>query len=933
MANMNFDAYLRSKAAKAGNEPTHTRVPSKNKASGIFGGSYHISDEEWPEFMAQYYQHVFVKGNKEYLTEKQLNDEGPILIDLDFHYKKNVIKRQHTEEHIIDAIIRYAEKLDEIVKFPEEEGVSFPVYVMEKPDINQTASTEYNKDGIHLKMDVVLPYAQQLLLRDKMLPELAVLWEGLPISNTWDKVIDIGIPKGTTNWQLYGSRKPENQAYVLTYHFQLTYTLEDGWTYEKIPVSKFDFSKNLRKLSARYTADQQTFPLRPGVLVSGPTRPKFKANASTGLTGLSGTGLSGTGLSGTGLSGTGMAEAFADEATLDAYLLEQFADVNALNYKIKETHEYTMTLPEEYYGPGSYEKWLGVGMALKNTDASLFPTWIRFSCQSSEFDWAEDVERLYQQWQKFAHKNPLGLTYRSIMYWSKKDAREKYNEIRKDTIDFFVTQTIQHPTDFDLALVLYNMTKDKYVCTSITRRTWLEYINHRWHEIDSGNTLRMTISKEMHQIYHQKSTELSTKLSTMDQSNTDACDKIRKQANKLVEICVTLKKTQPKQNIMREAAEIFFDNNFMEKLDKNPYLICFNNGVVDFKQKIFRKGQHDDYISKCTNCDYIPYDVVTRKHTQTIAEIGEFMAQLFPIKELENYMWDHLASTLIGVNTNQTFHVYKGSGRNGKSALTALMTKCLGTYKGDVPITLITGKRGIIGSTSSEVAQLNGVRYAVMAEPTKGDKINEGALKELTGGTDPITARALFKDAISFIPMFKLVVCTNVDFEDTSQDDGTWRRFRYIEFMSKFMVQPYEDEKYPRSDVPYQFPLDVKLSEKFEAWVPVFMSMLVERSFVNQGVVKDCKIVMANSNDHREKQDFFVGFLKECVMKQPGSVIKKTALMEVFKEWYTENHGKTLPKGKEITELMNQRFGIYQKTGWQNVSLIYGDAADELDAL
>jgi P4 family phage/plasmid primase-like protien len=911
-----FDTYLRSKSV-AGKElePTHTRIPSKNKASGIYGGSYHISDEEWPEFMAKYYDNVFVKGNNEYLTEKQLNNNGPILIDLDFHYKKNINKRQHTEDHIIDAVIRYAEKLDEIVEFPE--GVSFPVYVMEKPDINQTASAEYNKDGIHLIFGVGLANTHQMLLRDKMLPELAKLWDGLPICNTWGEVIDVTIPKGTTNWQLYGSRKPENQAYALTYHLTLTYTLEDGWSYEKIPVSKFDLAKNLRKLSARYT-EHQTFPLRPGQPTSAAAvnRTKFKASAGGGA--------------GAGLSGGAGVGACTDEATLDAYLEEQFEGINTMNYKIKETHAYTMTLPEEYYGSGSYDKWLGVGMALKNTDPSLFTTWVRFSCQSSEFDWS-DVDQMYEQWQKFAHNNPSGLTYRSIMYWSKKDAREKYDEIRKDTIDFFVTQTIQHPTDFDLAQVLYNMTKDKYVCTSITRKTWLEYINHRWHEIDSGNTLRMTISKEMHHIYHMKSTELTTKLTTMDQSNTDACDKIRKQANKLAEICVILKKTQPKQNIMREAAEIFFDKDFMSKLDKNPYLICFNNGVVDFKQKIFRKGQHDDYISKCTNCDYIPYDVVTSKHTQTIAEIGEFMSQLFPIKELENYMWEHLASTLIGVNTNQTFHVYKGSGRNGKSCLTSLMTKCLGTYKGEVPITLITGKRGLIGSTSSEVAQLNGVRYAVMAEPTKGDKINEGALKELTGGTDPITARALFKDAISFIPMFKLVVCTNVDFEDTSQDDGTWRRFRYIDFMSKFLAQPYEDEKFPRSEVPYQFPLDVKLDEKFEAWVPVFMSMLVERSFVNQGVVKDCKIVMANSNDHREKQDFFVGFSKECIMKQPGSVIKKTALMEVFKEWYTENHGKVLPKGKEIMELMNQRFGVCQKTGWQNVALIYAD--DELEAL
>ena len=59
-------------------------------------------------------------------------------------------------------------------------------------------------------------------------------------------------------------------------------------------------------------------------------------------------------------------------------------------------------------------------------------------------------------------------------------------------------------------------------------------------------------------------------------------------------------------------------------------------------------------------------------------------------------------------------------------------------------------------------------------EPSKGDKINEGIMKEITGG-DPIQGRALFKDTNIFVPQFKLVVCTNTLFEISSNDDGTWR--------------------------------------------------------------------------------------------------------------------------------------------------------------
>ena len=65
-----------------------------------------------------------------------------------------------------------------------------------------------------------------------------------------------------------------------------------------------------------------------------------------------------------------------------------------------------------------------------------------------------------------------------------------------------------------------------------------------------------------------------------------------------------------------------------------------------------------------------------------------------------------------------------------------------------------------------------------MQEPSKGDKINEGIMKELTGG-DPVQCRALYSSSKTFIPQFKLAVCTNNLFDITSNDDGTWRNCRH----------------------------------------------------------------------------------------------------------------------------------------------------------
>ena len=45
-------------------------------------------------------------------------------------------------------------------------------------------------------------------------------------------------------------------------------------------------------------------------------------------------------------------------------------------------------------------------------------------------------------------------------------------------------------TEFDLAIVLYQLFKDRFICVSIKNNQWYEYKNNKWNEIDSGNTLR-----------------------------------------------------------------------------------------------------------------------------------------------------------------------------------------------------------------------------------------------------------------------------------------------------------------------------------------------------------------------------------------------------------------------------------------------------------
>jgi P4 family phage/plasmid primase-like protien len=956
---MTYEQFMKHHISKPGEAYTHTRIG--DKALNVHGGVYTIPPAILPVFWKKYYTHVFENAKLEFLTEKQNPERGIICIDFDFRYDTSITKRQHTKEHVVDMIQSYIYTLEKLIEIPDEAQI--PIYIFEKSDVNQL--DDVTKDGIHMIIGVIVERPIQRMLRARMLKELPDIWTDLPITNSWNDVLDEGISRGHTNWQLYGSRKPGHKPYMMKYHFVMLRDPDDeshAWMCQEEKTSKFNVKENFAKLSVQTAASgapgaielgYSSYPLlsnNPALKAEydailhqqrgpGSGRNGGGAGGQNGAGGVNGDGkrirLVVTGGGGGGVGGSGgnsspdsllshngsiLMERITNHSELSMAVDIMLNMLEPKEYEIRETHYYTMALPSQYFDP--YDKWLRIGLALHNTSDKLFLTWMLFSAKSQKFAFT-DIMKHYDTWCGFPY-SPDGLTRRSIMYWAKNDCLEDYTRIRNETIDNFIHQTICNETtndastDVDLATVLYTIFKDRFVCVSVKDNIWYEFEKNRWVECDQGNSLRALISKDMHDIYTKKHREIMDTTSGLDPT-CDQYTSARKRSRRIVDICTKLKTTSFKNNIMREVREQFYDKDFEEKIDTRPELLCFKNGVIDFKTKTFRRGQPDDNLSKTTKIDYIPLD--QERHRALIDEINEFMAQLFPEAELREYMWEHLASTLIGTNREQTFNIYIGGGSNGKSKLIELMSACLGEYKAVLPITAVTQKRAMIGGASPELAVLKGVRYAVMQEPTKGDRINEGILKEITGGDD-MTARALFKNTITFVPQFKLVVCTNVLFDIKSNDDGTWRRIRLCPYKSKFCEDPKTDDP----EEPYQFLIDKNLDIKIKNWVNVFMAMLVKKAFETDGKVRTCAAVTASSNKYRNTQDYLSEFFRDKIRPaDEESYIKKTEVYEEFKKWYVVQHGKNIPKANELYDYMTKKFGKIAGKGWRKCRIVYDD--------
>lgn len=951
--------HIRKSKDDSAGEITHTRIGGDD----IKGGCYHIPDDKLPIFWQLYYRDIVSKGNPEYFTEKQREKDGPIAVDLDFRYNfDEITTRQHDKEFIEDLVDTYLDELKNIYQFDED--TLFQIFVLEKPDVNRIESKKVTKDGIHLIIGIQSDRVVQSILRDRIINVMSTKCnDRLPLTNDWESVFDKGITTGKVNWQLFGSRKPDNQQYQLSYIYDIQYDHTDGeFQRVQVELSKFDISKNIDKLSVRYT----DFPSYFIKNEFGKTYNEYKNAKMSGNRSIHSSVISKP-INPNFTDTTIQTLMRITNAEQMQYVVDLFLDsIKTVDYELKEAYHYAMALPPKYYDANSYEKWIRVGWALKNISYCwskekhgdpdiLRVVWLAFSSRAKSFNYISDIPDLIERWRGMNYSD-TGLTRRSLMYWAKEDANEEFKKIREKSIDHFVELTLSSKysgilsttkslVDNDVAEVLYQLFKDCYVCASFKENKWYKFVGNRWVFNDSGVSLSKAISEDLRNLYIKKREETFNQIKTkidftpdVEQEDTEKLsdkkkkekqDPVRQRMQQIVTYADKLGMTTEKKNIMTQAKEKFWDTEFISKLDTNPHLICFKNGVIDFEKKLFRSGLPEDYLSMCTNINYIDVDANSEKYAKTVNEINTFMKQLFPEPELLEYMWDHLACTLTGYTKAQTFNMYIGGGSNGKSVLVNLMSKVLGDYKEDAAVTLLTGPPPKAGSATPELMALKGKRYVVMQEPKKGDGINDGTMKLFTSGADTISGRQLFGTTESFRPQMKLVVCSNIMLEVKNNDYGTWRRIRVVGFKSLFTENPVDNDP----DQPYQYKtidLDT-LFKKFDEWKEVFAFMLVKRAFETGGDVRPCDIVMAASNKYRESQDYLAEFVRDKVVVDANGKIKKTELNQTFKQWYESTYGRCNVSLKEIHEYMDKQFGTQKSNTWKGVRIYYEkNDADEV---
>ena len=579
----------------------------------------------------------------------------------------------------------------------------------------------------------------------------------------------------------------------------------------------------------------------------------------------------------------------------------------------------------------NYNEWIEIGWILhyvSEGSSEGFELWNDFSSKSSKPGSYSETECLYQ-WNKMKdHKNPK--TIASLYHYAKADNPEEYKKLQTKKHEALIQNAFLNKGHYSLAMWLYEHYKDEFVCASIEKNIWYQFREHRWHLTSQGIELKKKISnhlrnevmmfrqkiclemsKASEQLYEEEDDEDDEKKNKKSKKDKNLQDEL-KSVNHLLG---KLEENSFKNGIMKECQELFYKEEFFNKLDQDINLLHFTNGVLDLKELCFRPGKQNDYISLSTGYDF---KEDYNHDDMEIMESIDHLEKTFPNKELREYFIEYCASLLKGGNFNKTFVVMTGSGDNGKSINIDIIYNILGDYAKPLPTSLIFGKRTQSSGATPELACINGIRFAALQESSEKDTINNGILKELTGN-DKISVRALFKEQTTFKPQLKLCLICNKLPKITADDPAVWDRLRVLPYEASF---PKDSSKVPKNPVEQKlkgiFPRDPNMDEKIKNLKQAFMWIFYERfKHINKnGKLEDPPRVTEATSKYRVRNDHYGCFVIERMVfipedKRSKQFINFDIIYKAFQEWFIETYpGTSLPSKIDAFEELKKKLKL-----------------------
>ena len=322
--------------------------------------------------------------------------------------------------------------------------------------------------------------------------------------------------------------------------------------------------------------------------------------------------------------------------------------------------------------------------------------------------------------------------------------------------------------------------------------------------------------------------------------------------------------------------------------DADPWLLNCGNGIVNLRVGTLEphRASRRPLVTKTVAAGYDSEAACPRWE--------RFLAEIFvtpedePDLELISWLKRAVGYSLTGSTAESVLVLLYGDGSNGKSLFLSTLATLFGGYNQALPFEALLERRGS-SSGNPDVANLLGARMAQAVESSANSKWNEPLVKQLTGG-DPITARRLYENPVTFEPTHKLWLATNHKPRTYDSSVAFWRRVMPVPFRVRFR-KPHEYTP----GVPFERAADLRLAQVLLAELPGILTWAIEGCLEWQrdglGV---CDAVVDARERYREEQDPLSAYLGERTVREPEERIAWKELWTDYKTWCESNDERAL---------------------------------------
>ncbi len=392
------------------------------------------------------------------------------------------------------------------------------------------------------------------------------------------------------------------------------------------------------------------------------------------------------------------------------------------------------------------------------------------------------------------------------------------------------------------------------------------------------------------------------------------------------------------------------DGNLISKL-----LVLFDNGTyIDLIEKRIIGLIIDPEFEKSLNCttntlpikDGKKINLKTLEITDRVAEdyysffcnVGyvkktpnadKFFQGIMPDKFNREFLRKCVGYILSGDTSARCFFNCYGTGSNGKTVLFGILLKLIMSEFYHTCDKAVFVKSSYSGGASPHLFALLNKRCAIYSEGETADEmdLNMTVLKGISG-EDPISARGLYRDPITFDAKCKLVMLTNyvppLDAEKAIKD-----RLVYLFFDAEFSDDPKAGQV--RNDRAFVDQLKTIYLDEVFTWI-------VKGS---QMYYADNKIVMTDEFQKRttellEGEDSIESFFKYKVeiTKNDKDFIRKNVLFDIYKDFCDKNSQRCKPRSTLYNRLIHMKCGTTKLNGYdiyRNLKLINYNVDDDED--